>query len=189
MNKLLKYLGYAYILIIVIGCSKNIIIQRVDSNDPIIVRVGKGQTKVISGIKFPFILSIENSSFFKKKFMEIDYEYGYERQGAGIELYKDNQVVSNYNLKIIYGNRKVNYLVYSRHFTDILESTQDQLKPYFEKMLELNQDTLHIGTVAEFKEKHGELFKMLTENDTISIRFLKNKNSGLGERIAIPANW
>ena len=87
------------------------------------------------------------------------------------------------------GRKKLAYHVYTRHAFDTTRLIHNSLVTYLEKMLELNQDTLHIGTVADFKEIHGKLFKMLTENDTISIRHLKGKNSGLGERVAVPANW
>lgn len=54
-------------------------------------------------------------------------------------------------------------------------------------MLAENKDTLHIGTVREFKKRHENLFKYLTKNDSISIRFLEGKS--LGKRLTIPVKW
>ena len=69
--------------------------------------------------------------------------------------------------------------MYSGHFTEFNDFTQQQLQPDVSKILKLNQDTLHVGTIAEFKENHAELFNMLTEYDRISIRLLKTKKNGL----------
>ncbi len=54
-------------------------------------------------------------------------------------------------------------------------------------MLAENKDTLHIGTVKEFKQKHTALFHKLTKGDSISIQFLDNNK--LEERITVPVEW
>ena len=54
-------------------------------------------------------------------------------------------------------------------------------------MLVENKDTLHIGTVDEFKKRHKALFEKLTNGDSISIQFLDGKK--LGERITVPVEW
>lgn len=57
-------------------------------------------------------------------------------------------------------------------------------------MLSLKKDTLHIGTVDEFKQTYKELFESLTKNDSISIQLLDSSTkSGLGKRIAVPVKW
>ena len=57
-------------------------------------------------------------------------------------------------------------------------------------MIHLKKDTLHIGTVKEFKEKHRELLNKVTNEDSISIRFIdKNTKYGLSKPISIPVNW
>ncbi len=188
MNKISKYIGFCTLLLLVFGCSNNILLQRIDSDKPVVVIMNNKIERIV-GIKYPFNLVIYNKSFSKKDFSKIIYEYGFCNRSYGIELYRDNKKISNNQLKVVKGKNKALFQVYSLHAFDTTKLIHKDLKLYLEKMLELNQDTLCIGTVAEFKEKHSELFKMLTENDTISIRYLKNENSGLGERIAIPANW
>ncbi len=188
MNKAIKVVQFSLILIWLCSCSNKINLQRKDVNNPVIIRMNEDILK-ITGIKFPFEFEIENKSFLKRKIGKIIYEYGYEEGGVGVLLYFDGHEINNNGLKVVRGKRELKYFAYSRHFTDSTKFTQKQLAPYVAEMLKLNQDTLCIGTVSEFKENHAELFKMLTENDTISIRYLKDKNSGLGERIAIPANW
>ncbi|MFL0083373.1 hypothetical protein V2665_10375 [Tenacibaculum maritimum] len=54
-------------------------------------------------------------------------------------------------------------------------------------MLTTNKDTLHIGTVTEFRQKHPKLFQQLTKDDRISIQFLEGKK--LGKPISIPVTW
>ena len=188
MNKAYKLLIVFVILICSCSSSNNIILGRKDSDKPVVLRMNAKQ-KVITVIELPFILRVQNTSIFKKEFGQIIYEYGFKEKGAGIFLYENDNKITNNQLKSVGLKGSLQYLVYSGHFTDFTEFTQQQLKPYVTKMLELDQDTLHVGTVAEFKKRHPELFKMLTENDTISIRHLKGRNSGLGERIATPANW
>ena len=179
----------ALLLIFTISsCVKDLNINRIDSKHPVIVKMNI-EDQVITGIKFPFELSVSNRNLSNKGFGDIIYKYGFKNRGAGIEIYHGNERIPIEGIKYVPAGKDENYFIYSRHFTDFSETTQNQLKPYVQKMLELNQDTLHVGTVAEFKEHHPELFKMLTENDTISIRHLKGRNSGLGERVAIPANW
>ena len=82
---------------------------------------------------------------------------------------------------------KNQYLIKSKHFVDSTKAIQKQLKLYKEKMLTEGKDTLHIGTVKEFKQKHMELFKKLTTGDSISIQFLDGKK--LGERVTVPVEW
>ncbi len=188
MNKLLLAIGSCLVFTLIISCNNSIVLTQADTNKSIIVRKNK-ELGTISIIQFPLRLIIENQSLLKKKFSSIDYDYGFNDKGSNIILIDKNKALYNYQLKVVSAREKKEYLVYTVHFTDSSRFIQNQLRPYAEKLSELNQDTLHIGTVAEFKKNHAELFKMLTENDTISIRYLKNENSGLGERIAIPANW
>ena len=187
MNKI-RIIIVSLFVISFLACNGYIYLKREDTNKSVIVRMNE-EEKVITSIKLPFRFVVKNNTLKKMEFYKVYYEYGFRRKGAGIELYKDDKKISNYDHKVIRSHKSLNYFIYSRHITDSTQFIQDQLKPYVNKMLELNQDTLHVGTVAEFKERHPELFKMLTENDTISIRHLKGRNSGLGERIAIPANW
>ncbi len=188
MSKLINYTILSVLQLSLLGCNNEIVLHKTDSNKPVVVRMNKKIQK-LNGIYFPFNLTIENTTFSGKLFGKIIYVYSFRAKGAGVVLYNEDTEISNYKPKIVPRNSSQRYQVYSRHMFDTTRLINEDLKPYLEKMIELNQDTLHIGTVAEFKKNHAELFKMLTENDTISIRYLKNENSGLGERIARLANW
>ncbi len=188
MNKVFLYTTSCILTILFCACNNKIIIQRKDSKLPVIVRMNN-KYKSVNGILFPFNLSIVNSNLVIKKFIEIEYEYGFRKNCYGLELYENNKKISNNKLKIIKGRDVLEYQIYTRHAFDTTKLIHTQLQPYLEKMIELNQDTLHIGTVTEFKKSYPEIFKMLTENDTISIDFYERKNKYFSNKQAIPANW
>lgn len=146
----------------------------------------------ILSVKMPNKLELNNDSYFKKTFIEFDYHYNEKEsrwRNLGIEMYNlsDFKNTPTQGKKTILGNKKLAYIYYTRHFLDSTKSIQQQFKPYIEKMLAQNKDTLHIGTVSEFKQRHKVLFEKLTKNDSISIQFLDGKK--LGERITVPVAW
>ena len=89
--------------------------------------------------------------------------------------------------KVIKSSDTISFVSFTSHFINNEDSIQQQFKPYIEQMLKENKDTLHVGTVSEFKQNHKELFEKLTKNDSISIQFLDGKK--LGERITVPVEW
>lgn len=198
MNKLLKLLIWGIFLLLFYNCEsikKGIRINYLDTDMSIIIRMTKEDNSII-GIGFPKKINVENKSFFKESFVKIEYRYNNipRERNYGIGLFEqENEIlanISNNKKKTIPSKGSVNYILYTRHFVDSTKSIQQQFKPYIEKMLRLNKDTLHIGTVTEFKKKHKELFESLTKNDSISIRFLDSSTkSGLGERLAVPVKW
>ena len=117
----------------------------------------------------------------------IDYKYSNEEGGVSLELFLNNQKISNNTKKNLVPKTELKYSSYTRHFTDSTNSTQIQLDQYKNQMLAQNKDTLHIGTVSEFKAKHPILFEKLTKNDSISVRLLEDGK--LGKRITVPVKW
>ncbi|MFA9372112.1 MAG: hypothetical protein ACERIH_10420 [Labilibaculum antarcticum] len=198
MNKLFKIVICGISLLLFFSCNNNeqaITINCDNTIDPIIVRMTREDNSIIS-IKFPQKILIQNNSFFKKSFIKIEYRYNNIPLGRnyGIGLYEQkNEIlvkISNNKKKTISPKNQLVYVLYTSHYIDSTKSVQQQLKPYVEKMLRLKKDTLRIGTVVEFKQKHKELFENLTRNDSVSIRFLNSSTkSGLGERIAVPVKW
>lgn len=150
-------------------------------------------TKRIVRLCFPNEIKIENTSSNKKSFIKINYEYNSIANSIGnfIRLYKEKnnslEKISNNKKKTIFPKENKDFIFYTVHYIDTSSLFRNELKYYNEKMLQENKDTLHIGTVSEFKTKHKELFEKLTKNDSISIQFLDGKK--LGERIIIPVKW
>ena len=196
MNKRIKILVLSFMLLGIIRCKpfKSIItINQVATTNLVIARLTLIDS-TIYGLKFPSKLIIKNNSSSKKHFVLIDYNYKdslTKWRNLGVELYK----VSNGKLKRISNNSKrtipsrdsIGVVYYTRHFVDSAKSIQQQFKPYVAKMLAENKDTLHIGTVTEFKKKHAALFEKLTKGDSISIQFLDNGK--FGEYVTVPVEW
>ena len=195
MNKL--YRIPIIVLLLLSSCKSNkkaIELNLLQSESFVVLKFNKEYKKIIK-IQLPVNVTITNNSINKRVFNSIKYQYNDYRDGIGTLLcIKSN----NNNLIRLKNNRNIElkpyskneYIIYSTHRLDSVSSIQQQFQPYIEKMLQLDQDTLHIGTVTEFKKKHKELFNRLTKNDSISIRFLdKSTKSGLGERITVPVEW
>ncbi len=182
-------ISFLFILITFYGCSSSKSTIKVfsnQSNKQTIVKMNRNLKK-ITGIKFPLSLTIENNTFFNKSFIRIDYYYGSDLKGVGVELFSGEKRISNNKKKKLQKNEKLEYSIYSRHYTDSTSFTQKQLQSYVKKMLVENKDTLHVGTVTEFRKKHAALFEKLTKGDSISIQFIDNGK--FGECVTVPVEW
>ncbi len=196
MNNYLKILVLSFMLLGIIRCKpfKSIItINQVATTNLVIARLTSIDS-TIYGFKFPSKLIIKNNSSSKKHFVLIDYNYRDSLSNwanRNIELYKIYgealRRISNNERKIIPSKESLEFIFYTRHFIDSSKSIQQQFKPYVAKMLAENKDTLHVGTVTEFKKKHAALFEKLTKGDSISIQFLDNGK--FGERVTVPVEW
>ena len=190
MNRIIQFL----ILFLFLSCSSSkskIEISQSKSNSSIIIYLSRKNTIII--VQFPNEITIKNNSFNKKSFVKINYKYNKEprQRNLRIKLFRNEKgkltSISTTGKKSIHRGDSLKYFYFTRHFIDSSKATQQYFKPYIAKMLKENKDTLHIGTVAEFKEKHKKLFKKLTQNDSISIRFLNGKK--LGKRVTVPVEW
>ena len=169
----------------------NINVNFYDTEYSVILRKSEREKK-ITYIRLPKKLRLENGFLTNRMFKRIVYSYKINKDKClGLVLYqkKNDSLsrISNNKKKAISAKESLEYIYYTRHFIDSTKSIQQQFKPYIEKMLAENKDTLHIGTVDEFKQQHKELFEKLTKNDSISIQFLDGKK--LGERITVPVAW
>ncbi|MCF6351117.1 MAG: hypothetical protein L3J23_08850 [Flavobacteriaceae bacterium] len=198
MNKFLtKFL--LLVLLIFTQCktiNHKINITQKKVNNEIIIRSANDNKNRILRIQFPNEIILTNNSSIKYDLLTINYKYNNipsnKNLNLGLYVNKNGTLkkVINNKIKKISSKDSLNFILYTRHFVDSTKLTQQQFKPYIEKMLRLNKDTLHIGTVSKFKQKHKELFEKLTKNDSISIRFLdKSKKSGLGKKITVAAEW
>ena len=195
MNKLL--IKFLLLLLSVFTQCKSVnhkvnITQREVSQE-VIIRTASDVKNSIIAIQFPNEIILSNNSSRKRDLLTIDYKYNNipsnRNLNLGLFTNKNGKLkrIRNNKKKIIPSKQSLNFIFYSRHFVDSTKLTQHQFKAYIDKMLAENKDTLHIGTVSEFKKKHKELFEKLTKNDSISIQFLDGKK--LGERITVPVKW
>src|SRR5690554_405386 len=124
MNKIIQLLGICLLFGFTQSCKNNFMLNQKQSKKSIIVRKSKA-TDEIAVIQFPFSLIIENKSLSKNEFGSIDYEYGYNDKGANIILIDNGEKISNYQLKVVPPKEKQTYLIYSVHFIDYSETTQN----------------------------------------------------------------
>jgi len=176
----------------VYNCSSvknNTIIHLKETSKKVIIKCSL-EDNIIYEIKIPSKLEIKNQSLLSLSFIMINYKYKDSLSNwanRNIELYKTNgeniERISNNKKKTIPSNESLNGLFYTRHFVDSTKVIQQLFEPYVEQMLKKNKDTLHIGTVKEFKQKHKELLNRLTKNDSLSIQFLD------GKKVTVPVEW
>ncbi|CAA0237699.1 conserved exported hypothetical protein [Tenacibaculum maritimum] len=165
--------------------SINITLEK--SSKQIIIRNNLKEQK-LTYFKIPFKIKIRNNTYHKISFKKIKYKYSNNpEESLGLMLFKNNTRISNNLKKNINLNEAIVFESLTRHFIDTSTSIQTKLKPYLKKMLSTNKDTLHIGTVTEFRQKHPKLFQQLTKDDRVSIQFLEGKK--LGKPISIPVTW
>jgi hypothetical protein len=168
-------------------------ITQKEVNQEIIIRSASDDKNRIITIQFPNEIILSNNSSKNCDLLTINYKYNNipsnRNLNLGLYINKNDELirVRNNKKKILPSKKDLNFIFYSRHFVDSTKATQQQFTPYIAKMLAENKDTLHIGTVQEFKQKHKALFERLTKNDSISIQFLDGKK--LGERVTVPVVW
>jgi len=196
MNKLKTFL-FVILLNTIISCKSTaqdkIQIKQGNNNEKVILKLAKDENKIIR-INFPNQLSIINNSILDISFVKIKYAYNKtipSKQDLNIELFQISDLgikpISSRGKKDVKTKQKNEYVYYTRHFLDSTENTQKHFSSYAKKMLLEGKDTLHIGTVKEFKQKHKKVFERLTKNDSISIQFLDNRK--LGTLITVPVEW
>ncbi|PCH67763.1 MAG: hypothetical protein COC06_10735 [Bacteroidales bacterium] len=192
-----KILIILFILPILVSCySKGAInVEQVEVNLPVILmRNSKNMT--VRAIKFPLKLKIKNLSLKKRIFSNVRYYYHtrFEKNGWGwgagfLYQLKDDNLVdeNNSKWKIIKCFSPEYYVVYTSHHIDSSELSQVIFKPYLEQMKLLNQDTLAVSSIKDFKLKHREIVDSLLNRDTISIDFFDiRKGKPCYENIKIP---
>lgn len=195
MNSRLKKIVILTILLFIFHsckCNKgNIDVINTKINHPVILRLSKTYLKIFR-VKIPTKIILKNNLTRKKEFVNFKYNYGSTKNKGIIEfVFKETEnkliEIDNDSKKTIHPYDEKEFIIYSSHKVDSTKLTQQQFKPYIEKMLAENKDTLHIGTVAEFAKKHKALFETLTKNDSISVQFLDGDK--FGERITVPVKW
>ncbi|MFL0100300.1 hypothetical protein [Tenacibaculum maritimum] len=171
---------------------RTIIITQKETILPVYALLSNDTQRIIR-LCFPIKVNLKNTSSSEQSFIKINYQYNSITTPIGnfIKLYKEqNKVlekISNNKKKTLFPKTNNNYVLYTLHYISKKTSSSKKLQTYTNKMLTTNKDTLHIGTVTEFRQKHPKLFQQLTKNDRISIQFLEGKK--LGKPISIPVTW
>ncbi|OEK08609.1 hypothetical protein A8C32_03935 [Flavivirga aquatica] len=190
MKQILVLIIITFCLVNCSSTKESIKVEVHESNQDIILFYSK-KMNAIWAISLPFNVEIINTFSEDNAFLNYKYMYGSELKGKAMKMYliEEERLLKQSISKIKYIEAKSSkeYLVRSKHFVDTTKYNRLFFKPYIEKILSLKQDTLHIGTVSKFKQKHKELFEKLTKNDSISIQFFDEDK--FGEKITVPAKW
>ncbi|CAA0159649.1 hypothetical protein R5N98_05940 [Tenacibaculum maritimum] len=172
------------------GCNSNkhtIELTQLTTTYPIILYMNKEYNEVVR-IKFPLKVQLTNNSYSSKTFASIQYKYLPYEKGIGNPLYieKNNTLIriKQATKKYLAPLEKKEYIIYTRHRMDTSKYIQQQFKPYIDMMMAKKTDTLTIGTINQFKQKHRKLLLSLTKQDRIYINIWKSKND-----ISIPVKW
>ncbi len=160
------------------------------TNKPVKIKISESNGEVtlfyskkmnaIWSISLPFNIEITNPTSQKKGFRNYKYRYHNALKGKAMKMYliKKEKLSKLSVSKIKYIDEKSSqkYLITSKHFIDTTTLNKIFFKPYLEKMKNLNQDTLNVGTISQFKLKHKNFVDQLIKNDSISFLFLNEKS-------------
>ena len=153
-----------------------------NTDHQIIARYNKKYKKIYR-LNIPIKVKISSNDY--KNAFNIDYKYIPFQKGIGIDLYDlEENEITNKRIDLLKNNE---FIVYTWFRIDSSFTIQKKFQNQIRKAVIENKDTLHIGTVSEFKAKHPILFEKLTKNDSISVRLLEDGK--LGKRITVPVKW
>ncbi|MFA9372124.1 MAG: lipoprotein [Labilibaculum antarcticum] len=167
------------ITIILTGCSVGISdVVQMETDLPVILRLDKKDR--VRLIKFPIGVKINNRSPLKQGFVRIECllhknPHEFESKLKWVEMYERSNnsyvpVASN-NLKYIPSFGHKEYFVYTIHNIDTSEFYKISLEKYRLKMLELNQDTLAVGSLKKFIFENQILVDKLLGKDSLVLTF------------------
>ncbi|TPN82811.1 hypothetical protein [Aquimarina algicola] len=161
--------------------SLNIIVN--ETNEPIILWYNI-EADVITRVMFPYNIMMYNKT--NNDYVVNSVRYLYRRQddnysggiGGGKLHYKTNEnfYLFTDNGKSFKINQKdsLDYLLYSLHILKEKNTEQQQaLEIYKEEMRAQQKDSMHVGTLKQFRKKHPELTEYFLERDSIRISYRK----------------
>ena len=180
-----RFLFLILILPILITCKSEFLkLKQVESTKQVVLKMEynkKLDKDQISTINFPIEFIVENNSYKKEKIEKLVYlyqpfkEYS-QNQTANLYVYKKNKFESlNLFFDDVYidkGGKK--FLIYTKHTVlDTLNFNEDYFAPFINKMRKNKTDSLLMGTLPEFKQKHSKLTQSLLSDDEVIILFNK----------------
>ncbi|WP_281980169.1 hypothetical protein [Tenacibaculum mesophilum] len=180
----MKLTIYLFIILTTFTCAnpkKDLVVKQSQSfNFPVIFGTYKSEIEEVAYIKLPNQIELKNTSYVNLNLSRITYESNYKSSYSRPQMYLYSveggslKSAGNYNRKIIFGKKSLNYTYYVNYIIDTSTVTQQLLRPLLDK--KKNKDTIHIG-IVDFKKNNQELFNKLTSNDTIFTRFFLRHGS------------
>lgn len=167
------------IALIVSSCNTSVSdIEQIKFDSPVILKLDRKDK--VRLIKFPIGIKINNPSLFKQGFVSIKCllqksPYEFESRLKWVEMYEKSNnsyvpVASN-NLKYIPSFGHKEYFIYTIHNIDTSEFYKNSLEKYRLQMLELNLDTLAVGSLKKFTLENKILIDKLLGKDSLVLTF------------------
>lgn len=177
------------------SCNSNIGVikaHQIHSDLPVILRLSK-KHKTIGRIRFPVKFQLKNESSKDKSFTSFSYYYYLtDRKKLG-KLYlveNDRLIAQNRQKKNVLGKGKNEYVFYTSHTLDTLQSTREYWDTDIKKMLISNKDSTIYGSISDFKTKNSVILNELTKKDTIILKFLEeDSKTKTWKEIKIPIKF
>ncbi len=161
----------------------NIIVN--ETNEPLILRYNK-KNNTIAMVMFPYNIMIYNNTDAKHIIERCYYLYRRkngrgEGKAGGLLHYKTDKNLYSFieysEKKLIKKNDSLDYLLYSLHTLKEKNIEQQQaLGVYKEEMRAQQKDTMHVGSLEEFRKKHPKLTEYFLESDLIRVDYRKENS-------------
>ncbi len=177
-------------------------ITQTESNSQVVIRYDREQNEIFL-IQFPFSFEYKNHSL-KNRNVNFGYIYksnfeGNYSNGRTRLFYKINdELVEDYNLrkeaKLANIFKSNQFTVQTFHFINSIDTTkaiQVYFQPYIEQMKVSDSDSLSIGTMQEFVQRHPQLTEIFLKGDSIGFGvderlFVKEK---VWNRVTLPIRY
>lgn len=167
-------------------------IEQINSNYPIILR-GDISMKKIYRIHFPLVFNIKKITsndirIYSSKYNErgkyrTDYHKGWWSNSALIHVLNNKnqlEVPKNKDERELLSKSKMQeYVFYTTHTPDTAQHVQAIFKPYLEKMLLMNKDTIYIESIQELKKTNPTFLEGFLGGDSICINYTKEEGRRL----------
>ena len=178
--------------------ANSVLVEQIESNFPIVIRYDSIKDYIFR-IQFPLMFKVCNMSnnskqmghisyYYKDIKYALSYEQGWnynllinkEKNGEHLTPYRRGRIVidslSNENFVFHTGHS-------IRYEDSILQSV---FRPFISQFKNTGKDTLHIGTIQEFKKKYPEIINLLLQDDSIQFWIYTPWSKDNGNHFILP---
>jgi hypothetical protein len=183
------FLGLTITFVFSKNAGKSIKIEQIASHHQVVIKYNNKHDK-IDLINFPFAFEFKNNSLISRYIDRVDYfyhSYLEDDYSPYCRLYynMNNELVNGYEIR---RNARLSNILKKPHIIvvesyheifriDTTNAIQRHFQPYVERIKQSDTDTLHIGTIQEFVQRHPQLAETLLKADSITFRVDADKRT------------
>ena len=178
--------------------ANSVLVEQIESNFPIVIRYDSIKDYIFR-IQFPLMFKVCNMSNNSKHMGHISYYYkdikyalSYE-QGWNYNLLinkeKNGELLTPYRRGriVIDSLSNENFVFHTGHSIRYEDSIlQSVFRPFISQIKNTGKDTLHIGTIQEFKKKYPEIINLLLQDDSIQFWIYTPWSKDNGNHFILP---